>query len=102
MMLQRQTSGLLATTLGGSSHGHSHSGPGEQPAAAAAADSVILEEEYDPHYEPTAEEIQEYATFLDMDLSKDEDLLWIAREGLKVGTYVAQRVVDWTTRTLRY
>lgn len=28
--------------------------------------STILEEEYDPNYEPTEEEILEYARFLDM------------------------------------
>ena len=51
--------------------------------AANAADSVILEEEFDPDYEPTEEEIIEYAQFLQMDLVEDRDLFWIAREGLK-------------------
>lgn len=74
-MLQRQSSGLLATT---SQH---HAQPQHQD---PSMDSVILEEEYDPNYEPTAEEIQEYATFLEMDPVKDKDLMWIAREGLKV------------------
>lgn len=48
-----------------------------------ASDSVILEEEFDPNYEPTEEEIIEYAQFLQMDLDADKDLFWIAREGLK-------------------
>jgi len=49
------------------------------------AENVVLEEEYDPDYVPTKEEIQEYADFLGMDTAKkeDRDLLWIAEEGLK-------------------
>ena len=49
------------------------------------AENVVLEEEYDPDYVPTKAEIQEYAEFLGMDLTKkdDTDLLWIAEEGLK-------------------
>uniref|UniRef100_A0A0G4I1P3 WW domain-containing protein n=1 Tax=Chromera velia CCMP2878 TaxID=1169474 RepID=A0A0G4I1P3_9ALVE len=44
---------------------------------------ITLEEELDEDYEPTEEEIKEYAEWLGMDLEKDEDLFWIAREGLK-------------------
>lgn len=46
--------------------------------------SVILEEEYDPNYEPTSEEIREYAEFLGIDLQnpRHKQLLWIAKEGL--------------------
>jgi centrosomal protein CEP164 len=33
--------------------------------------------------QPTEEEIIEYAQFLQMDLATDQDLFWIAREGLK-------------------
>ena len=47
------------------------------------SESVILEEDIDENYEPTAEEIEEYANFLQMDLPEDSDLLWIAKEGLK-------------------
>eukprot|EP00039_Didymoeca_costata_P008127 m.108414 g.108414 ORF g.108414 m.108414 type:complete len:314 (+) comp13961_c0_seq1:348-1289(+) len=43
----------------------------------------ILEEEYDPNYEPTREDLESYADILGMKLPEDEDLLWIAREGLK-------------------
>ena len=46
-------------------------------------DSIILEEEIVPYYEPTADEVVEYAKWLGMDLDNDKDLLWIAREGLK-------------------
>ncbi|CAM9911032.1 unnamed protein product, partial [Phaeothamnion confervicola] len=49
----------------------------------AAGDSIILEEEIDPNYVPTTEEVREYAKWLGMDLEKDTDLFWIAREGLK-------------------
>lgn len=50
--------------------------------ATAEADSVILEEEIDPNYVPKEAEVLEYATWLGMDLEKDVDLFWIAREGL--------------------
>jgi len=43
----------------------------------------ILEEEDDEFYEPTDDEIIEYAEYLGMDIEEDSDLLWIAREGLK-------------------
>uniref|UniRef100_A0A0G4I5T8 WW domain-containing protein n=1 Tax=Chromera velia CCMP2878 TaxID=1169474 RepID=A0A0G4I5T8_9ALVE len=44
---------------------------------------ITLEEELDENYEPTSEEVKEYAEWLGMDLEKDVDLFWIAREGLK-------------------
>lgn len=46
-------------------------------------DSIILEEEIDPNYVPSEAEVVEYAKWLGMDLEKDQDLYWIAREGLK-------------------
>ena len=45
--------------------------------------SVILEEEIDPNYEPTEEEILEYASWLGMDPEIDQEYLYIAKEGLK-------------------
>ncbi|XP_078590652.1 uncharacterized protein LOC144870427 isoform X1 [Branchiostoma floridae x Branchiostoma japonicum] len=46
-------------------------------------DQLILEEEYDETYEPTEEEIREYALeVLGLQLPKDQDLLWVAREGI--------------------
>jgi centrosomal protein CEP164 len=47
-----------------------------------AADSIVLEEEIDPNYVPDESEVFEYAKWLGMDLEKDLDLFWIAREGL--------------------
>ncbi|KAJ3358698.1 hypothetical protein GGF32_010038 [Allomyces javanicus] len=44
---------------------------------------AVLEEVYDPNYDPIDKEIEEYAEFLGMDLEKDRELFWIAREGLK-------------------
>ena len=59
---------------------------------------LILEEDYDPDYEPTEQgfwklfifvlkgqtlEIREYAQFLGMNLESDQAYFWIAREGLK-------------------
>lgn len=59
-------------------------------------DSIVLEEEIDPNYEPTEREVLEYATWLGMDLENEQDLFWIAREGLKVRRRVrglSERVV---------
>ena len=46
-------------------------------------ESVILEEDIDENYEPTDAEIEEYAQWLGMNSPEDDDLRWIAREGLK-------------------
>ena len=43
----------------------------------------FLEEELDENYEPTHEEIEEYAKYLGMDLVNDRHLFYIAKEGLK-------------------
>mmetsp|Transcript_12602 Transcript_12602/g.27153 ORF Transcript_12602/g.27153 Transcript_12602/m.27153 type:complete len:1830 (-) Transcript_12602:41-5530(-) len=51
--------------------------------SASASDSIVLEEEIDPNYEPSEKEVVEYARWLGMDLEADQDLVWIAREGLK-------------------
>jgi hypothetical protein len=45
-------------------------------------DSIIMEEEIDPNYVPGDDEVIEYAKWLGMELDKDNDLFWIAREGL--------------------
>lgn len=45
--------------------------------------SVILEEEIDENYEPTENEILEYGLWLGLTLPEDDDLLHIAKEGLK-------------------
>jgi len=39
-------------------------------------------QELDPNYEPTQEEVEEYAKWLGMQLPEDEELLYIAREGV--------------------
>ena len=49
---------------------------------AAPTDSIVLEEEIDPNYVPSEDEILEYAKWLGMDLKKDRDLFWVAKEGL--------------------
>ena len=41
-----------------------------------------FEEEIDPNYVPTESEVIEYAKWLGMDLEKDKDLFWVAKEGL--------------------
>lgn len=45
--------------------------------------STVLEKYYDPSYEPSKAEIEEYGKWLGMDLPADDDLLFLAREGLK-------------------
>jgi hypothetical protein len=47
------------------------------------SESVVLEEELPEDYEPTEEEVLEYAKWLGMDIESERDLFWIAREGLK-------------------
>jgi hypothetical protein len=42
-----------------------------------AGDSIILEEEVDPAYEPTHDEVLEYAKWLGMDCDVDSDLLYV-------------------------
>eukprot|EP00940_MAST-03C_sp_MAST-3C-sp2_P001366 g1366.t1 len=46
-------------------------------------DCVVLEEIVDPDYEPTEDEISEYAKWLGMDVEVDKSMRWIAEEGLK-------------------
>ena len=42
-----------------------------------------MQEELDEEYDPTQEEIEEYAKYLGMDMQQDRDLFYIAKEGLK-------------------
>ena len=41
--------------------------------------SVVIEDDIPDDFEPSEEEIHEYAKWLGMDLVKDQHLLWIAR-----------------------
>jgi len=50
--------------------------------AGNATDSIVLEEEIDPNYVPSEDEVLEYAKWLGMDLQADLDLFWVAKEGL--------------------
>ncbi|UJR13443.1 hypothetical protein I4U23_000457 [Adineta vaga] len=43
---------------------------------------TILEEHIDENYEPTDEELHEYATYIGIDPEKESELLWLAKEGL--------------------
>lgn len=63
-------------------------------------DSIVLEEEIDPNYEPTEKEVLEYATWLGMDLEAERDLFWIAREGLKARGVVEFARFSWQALTL--
>jgi len=51
---------------------------------------LILEEEYDENYQPTEQEIFEYAQSIGIDPIREKDLLFIAREGI-----VAPLPADW-------
>ena len=54
-----------------------------KPAAGGDAQApIILEEEIDPNYVPTEDEILEYAKWLGMDPEEDKELFYIAKEGL--------------------
>jgi WW domain len=46
-------------------------------------ESVVLEEDIDPNYIPTDDEIRDYAESLGLVLPDDSDLLYLAREGIK-------------------
>mmetsp|Transcript_124703 Transcript_124703/g.349262 ORF Transcript_124703/g.349262 Transcript_124703/m.349262 type:complete len:380 (+) Transcript_124703:77-1216(+) len=49
----------------------------------AVGDGItVLEEHLDNNFEPTEDDIDEYAEWLGLDPDADGDLLWIAREGL--------------------
>eukprot|EP00746_Dinoflagellata_sp_MGD_P163565 gnl/MRDRNA2_/MRDRNA2_91678_c0_seq1.p1 gnl/MRDRNA2_/MRDRNA2_91678_c0~~gnl/MRDRNA2_/MRDRNA2_91678_c0_seq1.p1 ORF type:complete len:293 (-),score=75.21 gnl/MRDRNA2_/MRDRNA2_91678_c0_seq1:140-1018(-) len=50
---------------------------------AADRGNVVLEEEIDENYEPTEQEVKDYAEWLGMDMDADSELLWIAREALR-------------------
>ncbi|RDD46116.1 Centrosomal protein of 164 kDa [Trichoplax sp. H2] len=43
---------------------------------------VILSEDIDENYEPTEEEIREYATVIGIDPDLEPELMWIAKEGI--------------------
>ncbi|XP_064651050.1 centrosomal protein of 164 kDa-like isoform X2 [Lineus longissimus] len=45
-------------------------------------EQTILEEDYDENYQPTEEEIYEYAQVIGLDPQNEPALLWIAREGI--------------------
>lgn len=43
---------------------------------------IILQEEIDPDYEPTEDQIFQYADYIGMDLQRDMKYLYLARQGL--------------------
>jgi len=45
--------------------------------------SMVLDAKVDPNYEPTQKELEEYAQWLGIDLEKEKELMFLAREGLK-------------------
>ncbi|KAI8912687.1 hypothetical protein EDD86DRAFT_175889, partial [Gorgonomyces haynaldii] len=45
--------------------------------------SKCINDRYDADYEPSDQEIKEYAQFLGMDIEKEQELFWIARDSLK-------------------
>lgn len=70
---------------------------------AAVGDGIIvLEESLDPSYEPTEDEIDEYAEWLGMDPDTDGPLMWIAREGLLATLQDPWRVCETADREIFY
>ena len=57
--------------------------------AAGTTDSIVLEEEIDPNYSPSEQEVVEYAKWLGMDLEKDSDLFWIGKRLHVTSLYAA-------------
>jgi len=53
-----------------------------------------MDEEGD-EYEPTQDEIIEYAKYLGIDINVDQDLLWIAVEGLKAPVPEPWRAIQY-------
>lgn len=45
--------------------------------------AVVLEEEIAVNYDPDEKEVLDYAEFLGMDLQRDKQYFYIAKEGLK-------------------
>ena len=45
--------------------------------------SIVLEDTFDPNYEPPEKEVHDYAKWLGIDVDTEKELLWIARDGLK-------------------
>lgn len=45
---------------------------------------MILDEEIDPSYEPTEDEIINYAKYLGLNIKTDQQYFYLARDGLKV------------------
>mmetsp|Transcript_131828 Transcript_131828/g.328721 ORF Transcript_131828/g.328721 Transcript_131828/m.328721 type:complete len:136 (+) Transcript_131828:205-612(+) len=55
----------------------------QSPSSAPWRDQVtVLDEVVDDQYEPSKDDVEEYAAWLGMDLPEDNEFLWIAREGL--------------------
>ncbi|XP_077421961.1 uncharacterized protein LOC144052061 isoform X5 [Vanacampus margaritifer] len=45
-------------------------------------DQLILEEDFDENYNPSDQEIREYAKEIGIDLDNETELMWLAREGI--------------------
>ena len=51
---------------------------------------VLMQTEFNEDYEPTPEEVQEYAQYIGLDPLLDQHLFWLAEEGIK-----AKLPPDW-------
>lgn len=63
-------------------------------------DQLILEEAFDDTYEPTEQEITEYAAVIGIEPARDGDLMWIAREGIRAALPPEWKPCQDTTGTL--
>jgi centrosomal protein CEP164 len=46
-------------------------------------EDLVIDDDIDPSYVPTQDEVEQYALWIGMDPEKDKKLLWIAQEGIK-------------------
>ena len=44
---------------------------------------MILEEAFEEGYEPTEAEVAEYAAVIGVDPAAEQELMWVAREGIR-------------------
>ncbi|KAI6646208.1 hypothetical protein LOD99_9415 [Oopsacas minuta] len=65
-------------------------------------DQLILEEAFDDTYEPTEQEVAEYAAVIGIDPRGDGDLMWIAREGIRAALPPEWKPCQDTTGDIYY
>lgn len=57
--------------------------PGEVFSDEEGNKTTVLPDESDPNYNPSEDELEEYAEYIGIDVKEEKELLWIALEGLR-------------------